>query len=232
MRYSKLLLLPVLFFGTVAIAADSTAPTTEMDKLSYSLGVKTGENFASQEIQVNTQQFANGLSDALNNKKPLMTDQQMQDAIMQFQEKQIAKITARDKKVAAENLVKSNKFFADNKKKSNVKTLSSGLQYTEITAGNGTSPKIGDTVTVNYRGTLLNGTEFDSSYSRKEPTTFPLENLIPGWLEALQMMKPGAKWKLYIPPQLAYGDKGAGRVIEPNSALIFEVELVSVQPKA
>lgn len=232
MRYSKLLLLPALFFGPLAMAADTTAPTTEMDKLSYSLGVKTGENFASQEIQVNTQQFANGLSDALSNKKPLMTDQQMQDTIMQFQEKQIAKITARDKKVAAENLVKSNKFFADNKKKKDVKTLSSGLQYTEITAGNGTPPKIGDTVTVNYRGTLLNGTEFDSSYSRKEPTTFPLENLIPGWLEALQMMKPGSKWKLYVPPQLAYGDKGAGRIIEPNSALIFEVELVSVQPKA
>lgn len=230
MRHAKLLLLPALLFAPLTFAADKGL-TTEIDRLSYSLGAKTGENFSSQDIPVNPNQFAKGLSDAVGKKKLLMTEQEMQDTIQKFQEKEISKVTEMNKKLAVVNQEKSNKFLAENKGKPNVKTLSSGLQYIELTPGKGSSPKLGDDVTVNYRGTLIDGTEFDSSYKRKESTTFQLEGLIPGWQEALLMMKPGAKWKIFVPPQLAYGDKGAGRIIEPNSTLIFEIELVNVKPK-
>ena len=231
MRFPTLLLMPALLFGSVAIAA-STTPSTELDKLSYSLGVKTGENFIAQEIKIDTKQFSTGLNDAIAKNKLAMSEKDMQTTIVQFQNQQIAKIKASEEKIAAANLIKSNQFFEENKKKPNVTTLTSGLQYTEITAGKGKSPKNGDVVTVNYRGTLLDGTEFDSSYSRNEPSTLELENLIPGWQEALVLMKPGAKWKIFVPATLAYGEKGAGRVIEPNSALIFEIELLKIEPKS
>lgn len=232
MRYSNLLLLPALFFAPLAFAADTTPLTTENDKLSYSIGVNIGQSFVNQDIQVNPQQFSRGLTDALSKNKTLLSTQEMQDVVNRFQEQQIAKVTERDNKLAAENLVKANKFLAENKKKPNVKTLKSGLQYTEVSSGKGTPPKIGDTITVNYRGTLIDGTEFDSSYRRNESSTIVLENLIPAWLEALPMMTPGSKWKIYVPPQLAYENKRAGQIIEPNSALIFDIELVSVKPKA
>lgn len=228
MKHAKLLALPVILFAPIAFAK---APTTDLDKLSYSLGAKTGENFVSQDISINAAQFNSGLTDALSKKKLQMTEEQMQDAIQKFQENEIAKVTEINKKLAVTNLEKSNKFLAENKTKPNVKTLSSGLQYIELTSGKGSPPKLGDEVTVNYRGTLIDGTEFDSSYKRKESTTFELANLIPGWQEALQLMKPGSKWKIYVPPELGYGDKGAGRVIEPNATLIFEIELVKVKPK-
>ncbi len=233
MQYIKHVLLtaalPAALLSPIAFAADKP-PTSDQDKFSYSLGVKTAENFQQQDIKVNIQQFYQGLSDVFANKKPLLTEKEMQDSISKFQKQQLAKITAREKELAVENLAKSKAFFAENKSKPNVTTLPSGLQYTVLSPGKGTPPKAGDMVTVNYRGTLLDGTEFDSSYKRNESTSFQLENLIPGWQEALLLMKPGAKWKIYVPPQLAYGDKGAGQSIEPNSALIFEIELVSVKP--
>jgi FKBP-type peptidyl-prolyl cis-trans isomerase FklB len=133
------------------------------------------------------------------------------------------------KEKAEKNLVESEKFLAENKAKEGVKTTASGLQYKVLKEGEGPSPKVGDTVTVNYRGTLIDGTQFDSSYDRGEPATFPLTGVIPGWTEALQLMKKGSKWMLYIPPNLAYGERGAGNRIPPNSTLIFEVELISFQ---
>src|SRR5262249_50025402 len=158
-----------------------------------------------------------------------MDNKDIQETLMKFQQDQIALLSKREKQMAATNLAASKKFFEANKKLPGMKTTTSGLQYLEITPGKGTSPKPTDFVKVNYRGTLLDGTEFDSSYGRKEANTFQVENLIPGWQEALQMMKPGAKWKIFVPPQLGYGTKGAGQVIEPNSALIFEVELIEVK---
>lgn len=127
------------------------------------------------------------------------------------------------------NALEGQKFFEENKKNAQVKTLPSGLQYQVIQEGKGQSPGLSDYVTVHYRGTLLNGTEFDSSYARKEPATFPVNAVIAGWTEALQLMKPGAKWKVYIPSRLGYGTKGAGRVIGPNAALIFDIELLKVK---
>ena len=236
MHYSKKLVisavLPALLVSPTLFAAPivaSKAPSSELDKVSYSLGVKTGQNFSAQQIKINPEQFARGLSDSLNKQPLVMSNDEMIKVITKFQEEQIALISKREKKMAADNLAQSKAFFEANKKQPGVKTTASGLQYIEITSGSGESPKLSDMVTVNYRGTLLNGTEFDSSYGRSEPNTFQLDNLIPGWQEALQLMKPGAKWKIFVPPQLAYGTQGAGHVIEPNSALIFEIELVNVK---
>jgi FKBP-type peptidyl-prolyl cis-trans isomerase FklB len=227
MRYA--LIIPSIF----ALAITSTAhaaPTSELDKLSYSFGAKTGETFKEQQIQINASQFASGFNDALAGKKLALTEQQMKDVLMKFQTEHIAKLSEQDKKLAVANAAKSEKFLQENKNKPNVKTTSSGLQYVVITEGKGAAPKKTDLVTVNYRGTLLDGTEFDSSYSRNEPLTLPLNELIPAWQEALTMMTPGSTWKIYAPPKLAYGDKGAGRSIPPNATLVFEIELIKVKP--
>lgn len=227
--------LSLLVASSMSFAADTSqttkAPTTDIDKLSYSLGAKTAESLREQELNVNPQLFYQGMTDVYNKKTMLMTDEQMREIITKVQKQQMSKIAAMEAKISSENLAKSKEFLDKNKKNSDVKTTASGLQYIELVPGNGQSPKISDQVTVNYRGTLIDGTEFDSSYSRNESSTFPLENLIPGWQEALTMMKPGSKWKLFVPPNLAYGDKGAGNVIPPNSLLIFEIELVDVKSK-
>ena len=231
MYYSKRFALTAIFPALLishSLFADK-APSSELDKISYSLGVKTGQNFSAQQIKIDPQQFSHGLSDALNKQKLALSSEEMNKVITKFQEEQVALISKREKKMANDNLAKSKVFLEANKKQPGVKTTASGLQYLEITPGKGNSPKLSDIVTVNYRGTLLDGTEFDSSYGRSEPNTFQLDNLIPGWQEALQLMKPGAKWKIFVPPQLAYGPQGAGQVIEPNSALIFEIELVKVK---
>ncbi len=223
-------ILPALLATQPAFAAD--APKTDVEKASYMLGVKTAENFKAQGIEISSGQYARGVTDTLNNQKLLMSQEELQKTFNKFQQEQIAKITERENIMVSDNLKKSNDFLAANKSKPGVVTTSSGLQYIELSPGKGKSPAKSDMVTVNYRGTLLNGTEFDSSYKRKETSTFQLENLIPGWQEALLMMKPGAKWKIFVPPQLAYGAKGAGQTIEPNSALIFEIELVDVKSKS
>lgn len=230
-RLTLAAVIPALFLNSYALANTPT-PTSELDKVSYSLGVKTAENFNAQQIKINAQQFTHGLNDVLNKQKILLSEKEIQDVLQKFQQDQIALLSKREKQMAATNLASSKKFFEQNKSQPGVKTTASGLQYVEISPGKGSSPKSTDFVTVNYRGTLLDGTEFDSSYGRKEANTFQVENLIPGWQEALQMMKPGAKWKIFVPPQLGYGTKGAGNVIEPNSALIFEVELIDVKPNA
>lgn len=211
-----------------AFAAE-TAPTSDIDKLSYSLGVKTAENFQSQDIQINPAQFSKGLTDQMQKKKPALSEKEMQDTISAFQEKHITAMIEKEKQAAAANLAEGEKFLKTNAQKPNIKTTNTGLQYEVLSAGKGISPKAGDNVIVNYRGTLLDGTEFDSSYKNNQAATLPLDRLIPGWQEALKMMQPGAKWKIYVPPQLAYGEQGAGNVIGPNSTLIFEIELVDVE---
>jgi len=146
-----------------------------------------------------------------------------------FTQEMMARQAEEAKKLAEKNKKSGEAFLEGNKTKEGVKTLPSGLQYKVITEGTGKSPKVTDTVTVNYRGTFIDGTEFDSSYKRGQPATFQVNSVIPGWTEALQLLKEGAKWQLFIPPQLAYGEKGAGGVIGPNTTLIFEVELISVK---
>jgi FKBP-type peptidyl-prolyl cis-trans isomerase FklB len=209
-------------------AGDNTALKSEKDKVSYSIGLNIGNNFKSQSVDINSDILAKGIKDALSGSKPLMTETEIQETMAAFQKEMNAKQAERIKELAEKNKKEGEAFLAENKKKNEVKTTASGLQYKIIKAGNGPKPKATDTVAVNYRGTLIDGKEFDSSYKRGEPASFPLNGIIPGWTEAMQLMPVGSKWQLFLPPALAYGERGSGREIGPNATLVFEVELLSI----
>jgi len=212
-----------------AIAADAQELKTDREKLSYSIGMDIGVNLKKQSVEVDPDLLAKGFKDSYGGGKILLTEDEARQAIATFQETLMAKEAEAMRKLAEKNKADGEKFLAGNAKKEGVKTLPSGLQYKEIAPGKGKSPNPADMVTTHYRGTLIDGTEFDSSYKRSQPATFPVSGVIPGWTEALQLMKEGAKWQLFVPPGLAYGERGAGREIGPNATLIFEVELISVK---
>lgn len=212
-----------------AYAADAPELKTDKEKLSYSIGMDIGGKLKQQSIEVDPELLAQGLKDSYGGGKTILTEDEARQAFMEFQQRQMAKQAEANRVLGEKNKADGEKFLAENAKKEGVKTLPSGLQYKVITPGKGKSPKATDTVTTNYRGTLIDGTEFDSSYKRGQPATFPVSGVIPGWTEALQLMKEGAKWELYLPSSLAYGDRGAGKEIGPNAALIFEVELISIK---
>src|SRR5437867_971136 len=197
----------------------------QKDKVSYSIGLNIGFNLNRQNVQINPDLVAAGIKDAIAGKPQLTTDQ-IKEIMATFEKDMEQKQKAAGEKNASEGA----KFLDENKKKDGVKTTASGLQYKVMKEGNGPQPKATDIVTVNYRGTLINGTEFDSSYKRGEPATFPLNGVIKGWTEGVQLMKVGSKYQLFIPPQLAYGDRAVGPDITSNSTLIFEVELLGVKP--
>jgi FKBP-type peptidyl-prolyl cis-trans isomerase FklB len=180
-------------------------------------------------IDVDLEILVTGIKDALSGAKPLMTEQEMKETITALQKDLQAKQQEQTKALAEKNKKEGEAFLAENKKKQGVITMPSGLQYKILTDGKGKSPKATDTVTVNYKGTLIDGTEFDSSYKRGQPATFAVNGVIPGWTEALQLMKEGSKWQMFIPSNLAYGERGAGGAIGPNAVLIFEVELISIK---
>ena len=211
-------------------AQNPPALTTEKDKFSYAVGMSMGANFKKQSVPVSPEVLLRGLKDALAG-KTLLTEDEAHAAIAamqdQFRKQQQAKMQA----VGEANKKEGATFLPANKAKEGVVTTASGLQYKILTAGTGAKPTATDTVSVNYRGTLINGTEFDSSYKRGQPATFPVNGVIKGWTEALQLMPVGSKWQLFIPSDLAYGEHGAGNDIGPNATLIFEVELLSIQPK-
>lgn len=214
-----------LFFAVSIFAEDKPPQLKDLkDKASYSIGLNFGFNFQRQNVDINTDAFAAGFKDAMSGRKPLMTEQEVRDTLMAFERDLQQKQTAVGKKNAAD----AEKFLADNKNKDGVKTTASGLQYKVLKEGSGAQPKSSDTVTVNYRGTLTDGTEFDSSYKRGQPASFPVGGVIKGWTEALQLMKVGSKYQLFIPANLAYGDQGRPG-IPPNSLLIFEVELMDAK---
>jgi FKBP-type peptidyl-prolyl cis-trans isomerase FklB len=233
MKRQLLAILTTLFILLLAIgctAADKTPKLESLiDKVSYSIGLNIGKDFKAQNIEVNPDLLARGIKDAISDSKPLLTEEEIQEAVGTFQQERMAEAEAMAKEMGEKNLKEGEAFLQENAKREGVVALPSGLQYEVIEEGTGKSPKPGDEVTVHYRGTLVDGTVFDSSYERGEPVTFPVEGVIPGWTEALQLMKEGAKWKLFIPPSLAYGERGAGQVIGPNATLLFEVELISVQ---
>jgi len=215
-----------LSFAVSGFGQDKAANFKDQkDKFSYAVGLNIGMNFKRQNIDVNTDMVTAGLKDGIA-EKPQMTMDQIKEVMMTFEKDMQAKQAEAGKK----NEGDAEKFLADNKKKSDVKTTASGLQYQVMKEGNGAQPKSTDNVTVNYRGTLMDGTEFDSSYKRGQPATFPVAGVIKGWTEALQLMKVGSKYKLFIPPALAYGPQSPSPQIPPNSLLIFEVELMNVQP--
>ena len=205
----------------------------EFDRLSYALGLSMGNNFRSSGIEsIQVQDFADGVAAVFEGVEPKMSYNEAKTTIQAFftelQKKQEEQASA-----MAEVNAKAGKDFLDNNgKREEVKVLPSGLQYEVIAEGAGDSPKASDTVKVHYTGKLIDGTVFDSSVERGEPATFGVTQVIPGWVEALQLMKPGSKWRLFIPSQLAYGPQGAGGVIGPNQTLIFDVELLEVNPKA
>ena len=225
----KLLLSALYLLLLVGFAsAELQELKTEKDKTSYSMGVATGTQMKRQSIDVDVEIFAKGLKDAISGGTLQMTEQEIQETLKTFQQALAAKQAEKSRKLADTNRKEGEAFLAENKKKEGVQTLPSGLQYKILTEGSGKMPKETDTVTTHYRGTLIDGTEFDSSFKRGQPASFPVNGVIKGWTEALQLMKEGSKWQLFIPSDLAYGERGAGGQIGPNATLIFEVELISI----
>lgn len=199
------------------------------EKVSYSIGVDIGKSIQKQKIEINPDTFLIGFKDGQQDKLNLMSEEEIRQTLINLQTEMLEQQKAQAKELAVKNQQEGEKFLNDNKKLKDVVTLSSGLQYRVIQPGKGDSPQVNDIVTTHYRGKLLDGTEFDSSYTRDEPVKFAVNAVIPGWTEALQLMKPGAKWELFIPAKLAYGEQGVGQLIGPNATLIFEVELLSVE---
>jgi len=204
---------------------------TDKDKVSYAIGMNVGKAMKRDGVDVDTAILMRGLKDALAGSTPLLSDQEAQTVMGALQTDVRKKQEEKQKELAETNKKEGDEFLAANKIKQGVVTLPSGLQYKILQEGTGPKPAADDTVTVNYRGTLVNGTEFDSSFKRGQPASFPVGGIIKGWNEGLQLMPAGSKWQLFIPPDLAYGPRGAGPTIGPNSTLVFEIELLSVQPK-
>lgn len=210
-------------------AATSSPLKTDKERLSYSIGLDIGRSFKGQEMDIDLTMLSRGIQDALSGGPRLMTDEEVNTVIANFREQMMARQQERQKAVAEKNKQEGEKFLAENKTKQGVVTLPSGLQYKALVEGQGATPKAADTVTTHYRGTLISGDEFDSSYARNEPATFGVSEVIPGWTEALQLMKVGSKWQLFVPANLAYGERSPGPEVPPNSVLIFEVELLSIK---
>ena len=201
---------------------------TQKDKASYSIGVSIGKNLKDQKVDITTDILVKGLLDAYTGAKTQLTEKEMGDVLTQFQQEIMAKAQEEAAKKGGENKTKGEKFLADNKNKPGVKSTPSGLQYSVITEGTGPKPTASSTVKVHYTGKLIDGTTFDSSVDRGEPVEFPLNGVIKGWTEGVQLMSKGSKYKFYIPAELAYGDRGAGNAIGPNETLVFEVELLDI----
>ncbi len=219
---------------TAPAAASPNIPglPTEKDKISYAIGMNIGTGMHKDNLDIDPDVLLHGLKDALSGGKTLMTDEQARAEITELRTQMMAKMQAKQQQEAEDNKKQGDAFLAANKSKPGVVALPSGLQYKILTAGTGPKPTASDSVKCNYKGTLINGTEFDASEKHGGPATFPVNGVIKGWTEALQLMPVGSKWQLFVPSDLAYGARGAGGDIGPNETLIFEVELLSIeQPK-
>lgn len=220
---NRILALVVLTTSFALTSCNDPKVESEEQKYSYAIGYQFAQNLKGQNVAVDSKALALAVSDVLNGKDPKISEQEMQASMQKMYEKRRTNMKAE----AEKNKTVGSEFLAKNKDKGDVKTLESGLQYQVMTAGDGAKPGENDTVKVHYKGTLIDGTEFDSSYKRDKPAEFPVKAVIPGWTEALQLMKKGGKWKLWIPSELAYGERGRPS-IPPNSVLIFEVELLDI----
>lgn len=241
--------LPLALAGIVALQAcnQQTAPTPEAEtvvdaavpalesstqRLSYGIAYGLGSRMLIDSVPMDMDAFSAGMRDALEGAEPRLTQEEIASEMQAYQEQAMAKQQAEQAVAGEANLAASAAFLAENAAREGVVVTGSGLQYEVLTAGEGATPTADDVVEVHYRGTLIDGTEFDSSYSRNQPATFGVTQVIPGWVEALQMMPVGSKWKLVIPADLAYGAGGAGATIGPNATLMFEVELLSIVDQA
>jgi len=207
-------------------------PESVQDRASYVIGYNLGRTLKQNDVNANSDLIVKGLRDGLGGGTGMLTDAEMQSTMQEFQKQVQEQQEAKQKVIGEKNKTEGEAFLAKNKARPGVKTTASGLQYEVQKEGTGPTPKATDTVTVNYKGTLMDGTTFDSSYDRGQPATFVLNQVIPGWTEGVQLMKVGSKYKFYIPAALGYGDRGAGNVIGPNAPLVFEVELLSVVAEA
>jgi FKBP-type peptidyl-prolyl cis-trans isomerase FklB len=237
MKLSHIAVLVLSAAVSASAAEQSPALKDQKDRLSYSIGMDIGRTFKRQSIDINPEVLLSGLKDVLSSNKTLLTDEEQKETIAAWQGELRAKQnelrskqTENLKQAGEKNKKDGEAFLAENKKKPGVVTLPSGLQYKIITVGTGAKPASTDTVLAHYRGTLIDGTEFDSSYRRGEPSSFGVTQVIKGWQEALQLMPVGSKWQLFIPPDIAYGERGYPPKIGPQSALLFDIELVSIQP--
>ena len=209
----------------------AVALTTQQDKVSYAIGMNMAKTLQRQSLEVEPDVLVKGLKDVLTGNKPLLSDDEAMATLMALQNDMRAKQQEKAQQLGLSNKKEGEDFLAANKGKEGVVTLPSGLQYKILKEGSGPKPSAADSVVCNYRGTLINGTEFDSSYKSGEAATFPVSGVIKGWTEALQLMPVGSKWQLFVPSDLAYGQRGAGADIGPNATLIFEVELLSIKGK-
>lgn len=225
MKSNYLLAALALSFSSAPLVADELKLDTEEKKISYIIGFQAGTQLKQQGFDIDMESLTKAIKDGLAGSHPLLSGEEASAVMQAMQQKQMAK----QEKQGSESTEAGKAFLAENKKKEGVIELENGLQYKIITAGKGKKPAESDTVSVNYRGTLIDGTEFDSSYKRGEPVEFPVNRVIPGWTQILQMMEEGAKWQVYIPSELAYGERGAGANIGPNSTLIFDIELLKVK---
>ncbi|WP_457574945.1 FKBP-type peptidyl-prolyl cis-trans isomerase [Desulfolithobacter sp.] len=233
MKYMVYGLVALVLTVGVAVAGEKKVEfKDDSEKLSYSMGLELGSYFKSLGEDLRLEFLKKGLEDAFNGNKPLLTAEEIAAIQDQFAARQREKQVKLVMEMAKKNRAAAEKFLAENKKKEGIHTTSSGLQYKVIKKGTGPRPKPTDTVKVHYRGSLLNGSEFDSSYKRNEPMVFQLDQVISGWQEALELMNVGSTYEVYLPPDLAYGDQGAPPVIEPGSLLIFQVELLGIENPA
>ena len=228
MKHFFIAVLCVAMTSLVVQASDEVELKDENAQINYSLGYQIGGDLKRQQVKVNGEILLRGIEDAMTDAAPLLGEGEMQKTLIELKRKVVA-LQAQERAAAQQqNLQAGEEFLAANAKRDGVVSLPSGLQYRVLEPGTGKQPAATDTVTVHYRGTLIDGTEFDSSYSRNKPATFRADRVIDGWREALQLMQEGAKWELFIPARLAYGDRGAGK-IQPNSTLVFEVQLIKVE---
>lgn len=226
MKKILIVLLLTIFVAGAVYAEDKFK--TDQEKIGYAIGMNIGTNMMQQKVDVDADQLAAGLKAVLKGEKTVLTQEEMGQVLTAYQQEMQMKQMAEMAAEAAKNEKQSQDYLENNGKQDGVIILESGLQYKIINAGTGVSPKADSKVEVHYRGSLLDGTEFDSSYKRGEPASFPVNGVIPGWTEALQLMKEGAKWQLVIPSELAYAERGAPPMIPPNATLIFDVELLKV----
>ncbi len=224
----KIAVLSILFLAFTTVVNAEETFKTEQEKLGYAIGMNIGLNMKNQKVGADAGQIAAGLKAAFQGEETLLSEEEMGQILTAYQQEMQMKQLAEMAAEAAVNAEKAEAFLAENAKQEGVVTLESGLQYKVLGSGEGKAPGAESKVEVHYRGTLIDGTEFDSSYKRGEPASFPVNGVIPGWTEALKLMKEGDKWQLAIPPKLAYGERGAPPVIPGNSALVFEVELLKI----